>query len=136
MGGVFCGQVYQERAQPPEILLGCASHCFEVRLRASPYAQNDTGGEGEPAGRCEAAESPNGRARRPAPTRGRGGVLSPQSPSVPAPLGHKGSLCEGFRAGAFSLSLATLDSGRNHRLLPALAKNMPPAYFLNASRPI
>ena len=25
--------------------------------------------------------------------------------------------------------------GRKHGLLPALAKNMPPAYFLNASRP-
>ena len=25
--------------------------------------------------------------------------------------------------------------GRKHALLPALAKNMPPAYFLNASRP-
>ena len=25
--------------------------------------------------------------------------------------------------------------GRKHSLLPALAKNMPPAYFLNASRP-
>ena len=26
--------------------------------------------------------------------------------------------------------------GRKHSLLPALAKNMPPAYFLNASRPL
>ena len=26
--------------------------------------------------------------------------------------------------------------GRKHSMLPALAKNMPPAYFLNASRPL
>ena len=28
------------------------------------------------------------------------------------------------------------DSGRKYNLLPALAKNMPPAYFLDASRPL
>ena len=38
--------------------------------------------------------------------------ILPQSPSAPA-----------------------FGPGRKHSLLPALAKNMPPAYFLNASRP-
>ena len=35
-----------------------------------------------------------------------------------------------------SASLTAFGPGRNRRLLPALAKNMPPAYFLNASRPL
>ena len=34
-----------------------------------------------------------------------------------------------------SPSVTAYGPGRNHRLLPALAKNMPPACFLNASRP-
>ena len=33
-------------------------------------------------------------------------------------------------------SASAFGPGRNRRLLPALAKNMPPAYFLNASRPL
>ena len=32
-------------------------------------------------------------------------------------------------------SATAFGPGRKHGLLPALAKNMPPAYFLNASRP-
>ena len=35
-----------------------------------------------------------------------------------------------------SASLTAFGPGRKHGLLPALAKNMPPAYFLNASRPL
>ena len=34
-----------------------------------------------------------------------------------------------------SPSVTAFGPGRKHSLLPALAKNMPPAYFLNASRP-
>ena len=34
-----------------------------------------------------------------------------------------------------SASLTAYGPGRKHSLLPALAKNMPPAYFLHASRP-
>ncbi|MBR6725750.1 MAG: hypothetical protein IKL81_02040, partial [Clostridia bacterium] len=34
------------------------------------------------------------------------------------------------------LAVTAFGPGRNHRLLPALAKNMPLAYFLNASRPL
>ena len=46
----------------------------------------------------------------------------------------------GFRKFHFiALSLSRFATafgpGRKHGLLPALAKNMPPAYFLNASRP-
>ena len=33
-------------------------------------------------------------------------------------------------------SQTVFDPGRNYKLLPALAKNMPQAYFLYASRPL
>ena len=35
-----------------------------------------------------------------------------------------------------SASQTVFDPGRNYKLLPALAKNMPQAYFLYASRPL
>ena len=35
-----------------------------------------------------------------------------------------------------SSSMTAFGPGRMHSLLPALAKNMPTAYFLNASRPL
>jgi len=35
-----------------------------------------------------------------------------------------------------SATLSVFDPGRNYKLLPALAKNMPQAYFLYASRPL
>ncbi len=35
-----------------------------------------------------------------------------------------------------STSLTAFGSARNYKLLSALAKNMPPAYFLNALRPL
>ena len=35
-----------------------------------------------------------------------------------------------------SASQTVFDPGRNYKLLPALAKNMPRAYFLYASRPL
>ena len=35
-----------------------------------------------------------------------------------------------------SAALTVFDPGRNYKLLPALAKNMPQAYFLYASRPL
>ena len=76
----------------------------------------------------------------PPPLATRGGITgddgSPHPPqAVPLLLIGEGFTRDGGRGDGFSLSLATLDSGRNHRLLPALAKNMPPACFLNASRP-
>ena len=40
-----------------------------------------------------------------------------------------------FRGLPQSPSVPAFGPGRKHSLLPALAKNMPPAYFLNASRP-
>lgn len=35
-----------------------------------------------------------------------------------------------------STTLTVFDPGHNYKLLPALAKNMPQAYFLYASRPL
>ena len=64
------------------------------------------------------------------------------------PPGGRGTACGGrslrnlefvptssSRALPQSAPLTAFGPGRKHGLLPALAKNMPPAYFLNASRP-
>ena len=42
----------------------------------------------------------------------------------------------GFETSRCTIPQSAFGPGRNHRLLPALAKNMPPACFLNASRPL
>ena len=39
-------------------------------------------------------------------------------------------------AGSSTHYVGAFGPGRKHSLLPALAKNMPSAYFLNASRPL
>ena len=45
------------------------------------------------------------------------------------------SACLHYRTLPQSPAVTAFGPGRKHGLLPALAKNMPPAYFLNASRP-
>ena len=45
-------------------------------------------------------------------------------------------MVEGVKKLPQSTPLPAFGPGRKHSLLPALAKNMPPAYFLNASRPL
>ena len=45
-------------------------------------------------------------------------------------------MVEGVKKLPQSTPLTAFGPGRKHSLLPALAKNMPPEYFLNASRPL
>ena len=83
----------------------------------------------------------------PLPHRGRLIMCGFAAPLKPSPLGRvpggqERSLVVLFPRGGplpSSASWGTADAtsgpGRDHRSLPALAKNMPPAYFLNASPP-